>query len=412
MRSTAIIGYTGKGLFNTPAKIENVKDLHNTFGIKSNTIYVAEQLLFADYSPTTIRLEEETPLATTHIMDDAGGICMNVTADSPGVMGHFTILEITREDNHFSILVSNSGEMVEFWGNLTIADVEDIINLASKWITVKVLVPVIPKSQKVELRLDNKKRTELSFQAILNALKSMENIDVEFISIPDCDSPKIINQVLEYLEEERPDIMFVIDPPWECDLLQTYKWCKNLMPSEQGVIFWPWLNYEKKSIPPSGPVLAALLSWPFVWKPVRTKLAGVSDAAFSIHHDELIYLSKKEHFINLATKKNESLMLETRILTLAGSKLSDRRLLNHIKGKISRVGRELLNAHNPLSNNFRYNFIECTDYILKPIKDDQGLNNYVVQVNEFCKPQEFEVNLELAIKDSAEIVNIYFKFTK
>jgi hypothetical protein len=105
-------------------------------------------------------------------------------------------------------------------------------------------------------------------------------------------------------------------------------------------------------------------------------------------------------------------MLETRILTLAGSKLSDRRLLNHIKGKISRVGRELLSAHNPLSNNFRNNFIECVDYILKPIKDDQGLNNYVVQVNEFCKPQEFEVNLELAIKDSAEIVNICFKFTK
>jgi len=412
MRSAAIIGYTGKGLFNTPTKVEDVKELHTTFGKKSNVTLVAEQLLFADYQPTVIRLEDDTPLASGFIVDEGGGICLSITAESPGVSGHHTNIEITREGDRFGMLVSNSGEMVEFWGNLSISDVEENINLASKWITVRVVNAVVPKSQKLDLRIESKKRSELKFATVLSALKSMDNLDVEFISLPDCDSPEIINKVLQYLEEDRPEIMLVIDPPWEHDLLQTYKWCKSLMASEQGVIFWPWLNYERKSVPPSGPVIAALLSWPFVWKPIRTKLNGVSDAAFSIHHDELAYLSKQDHFINLATKKNESLVLENRILTLAGSKLAERRLLNHVKGQISRIGKSLIMAHDPISNNFRNNFIECCEYILKPIKEDQGVNNYLVQINEFSRPEELEVDLELLLRDSVEIVNMSFKFTR
>jgi hypothetical protein len=413
MRSAAIIGYTGKGLFNTPTKIDNVKDLHTTFGKKSNLTAVAEQLIYSDFSPLVVRIEEDTETASCYLVDEDDTICMVISADSPGFVGSLTVVEIAKEDNNtFSILVTNSGEMTEFWGNLTPANAGETVNLASKWITVSVMTKAIPAVGRTELQLNNKKPSEIKLKAILDAVKSVEDVDIEFISLPDCDSPEIINVVLQYLEEDRPDVMLVIDPPWECDLLQTYKWCKELIPSEQGVIFWPWLNHERKSIPPSGPVLVALLNWPFIWKPVRTKLAGVSSAAFNIHHDELAYLSKQEHFINIATKKNDSLVLETRVLTLAGSKLSDRRLFNYIKSKISKVGKELLRSYDPVSNKFRHNFIECTDYILKPIKDDQGLNNYVVQVNEFCKPQEFEIDLELSIKDSVEIVNICFKFAK
>lgn len=413
MRSVAIIGYTGKGLFNTPIKTDNVKDLHTTFGKKSNLTAVAEQLIYGDFSPLVVRVEEDTETASCYLVDEDDTICMVISADSPGLVGSLTVVEIAKENNDtFSILVTNSGEMTEFWGNLTPANAEEIVNLASKWITISVMTEAIPAVGRTELRLDNKKPSEVKLKAILDAVKSVDDADIEFMSLPDCDSPEIINVVLQYLEEDRPDVILVIDPPWECDLLQTYKWCKELIPSEQGVIFWPWLNYERKSIPPSGPILTALLNWPFIWKPVRTKLAGVSSAAFSIHHDELAYLSKQEHFINMATKKNNSLLLDSCILTLAGSKLSERRLINYIKNKISKAGKELLRSHNPVSNKFRYNFIERSEYILQPIKDDQGINNYVIQVNEFCKPEEFEVNVELAIRDSIEIVNICFKFTK
>lgn len=414
MRSAAIIGYTGKGLFNTPTKIDNVKDLHTNFGKKSNSITVAEQLLFGDYNPVVVRVEDDTLTAVAYLADDDGTICMTIHADSPGASGNSTIIEITREAGSFSLLVMNNGEMVEFWGNLKPNDAEDIINLASKWIVVSVKKPTLPTICKVELRTPYTRKiaSTIDATAILNAIKSTEGSDIEFIALPDCDSAGIINGVLQYLEEERPDVILAIDPPWEGDLLQTYKWCKELIPSDQGIVFWPWMNYERKSVPPSGPVLTAILSWPFVWKPVRTKLAGVSDSAFSIHHDELVYLSKQEHFINIATKKNDSLILESKILTLGGSKLADRRLIGHVKNKISKLGMELLSAHNPISNNFRNNFIECSEYILQPIKDDQGINNYVIRVNEFCKPEEFEVDIELTIKDSVEIVNICFKFTK
>lgn len=415
MKSVAVIGYTGKGLFNTPTKIESVKDLHTNFGKKSNLTTVGEQLLFGDYSPVIVRVKEDVPTASAYLLDEDDTICITIEADSPGASGNATIVEVTREGDTFSLLVMNNGEMVEFWGNLKPNEAEDIINLASKWIVVSVKTSAFPVACKVELHLSYKKRAFEGFsdpKPILDAVKATEDSGIEFISLPDCNSANVINKVLEYLEEERPDVMLAIDPPWEGDLLQTYKWCKSLIASEQGFVFWPWMNYEKKSVPPSGPVLTAIMGWPFVWKSVRTKLAGVSDSAFSIHHDELVYLSKQEHFINLATKKNDSLILDSKILTLSGSKLADRRLIGYVKGKISKLGKELLSAYNPISNNFRNNFIECSEYILHPIKDDQGINNYVIHVNEFCKPEEFEVDIELTIKDSVEIVNICFKFTK
>lgn len=411
MRSAAIIGYTGKGSFNTPTKLESVKDLHTQFGKKSNVVAVAEQLIYSEYNPYVVRIEDFSETAKAMVLDDFGQTCMTIVADSPGSVGCKTTIEVTRDNSSFTIIVSNGGEMVEFWGFLTPSTAEENINLASKWITVSMSSKYFPRSGKFDLKMETKKRQALDLRAIMNAVKATEGLDVEFLSIPDCDNEEFINEVLVYLETERPDVMLVVDPPWECDLLQTYKWCKELIPSDQGVIFWPWLNYERKSVPPSGPVLAAVLGWPFVWKPVRTKLAGVSDAAFSIHHDELAYLSKQEHFINLTTKKNDLLVVDARILTLAGSKFSERRLLNYIKNRISTLGKDLLRAYDPISGNFKHNFIESSEYILQPIKDDQGINNYLIQVNEFCKPGEFEVNVELAIRDSAEIVNICFKFT-
>lgn len=412
MKAAAIIGYTGKGLFNTPRKIDNVTDLHTNFGKKSNATSVAEQLLFADYKPVVVRLEEDAALATANLLDENGTVCMTITADSPGMTGASTTVEVTREGNRFSLLIFNNGEMVEFWGNLTSTDAEEVINFGSKWIVVKVQSDSLPKKSINELHIENRKYPRINLDVIIKALKSIEDWDIEFISIPDCDSPGTINGVLQYLEDNCPETMLVIDPPFEFDLIQTHKWCKSIITSEQGVLFWPWLKYERRSIPPSGPVIAAMLSWPFVWKPVRTKLNGVSEPTFSVHHDELAYLSRQEHFINLATKKLDSLVLESKILTLAGSKLSERRLLNHLKGQVSRIGKSLLSAHDPISNNFRNNFIECCEYILRPIKDDQGINSYLVQINEFSKPDELVVNLELSIRDSVEIVNMCFKFTK
>lgn len=412
MRSSAIIGFTGKGLYNKPTKIDNVKDLHTNFGKKSNLTSTAEHLLYADHNPIIVRVEDESATALAYLLDENDTICMIVSAESPGFSGELTTVEIVRNPDFFSLIVLNSGEMVEFWGNLKPNQAEEIINFASRWITISVLKDTWPKAGIKEFCTEQKKISNIKLETILNAIKSTEDLDIEFISIPDCDSSEVINDVLWYLETERSSTILVIDPPWEFDLLQTYKWCKKIVPSDHGVIFWPWLNYDRRSIPSSGPILAAILSWPFVWKPIRTRLAGISDTAFSIHYDELAYLSKHDHFINLINKKNDSLVLDTHIFTLAGNKLSERRLLNYIEAKIIKVGTELLSAYNPISNNFRNNFIESSEYILQQVKDDQGINNYVLRINELTNPENFEVNIEVAIKNGVEIVNICFKFTQ
>lgn len=403
----AVVGFAGKGLFNSPTKINNVKDLHTSFGKRSDLILVSEQLLYGDHSPIIVRLEDSVQTAGNYLLDDNGTICMMISADSPGFSGTQTTVEVTRNSDSFDLIITNNGEMVEFWGNLKPSHVEEIINLASKWINISTVKGTLPAKGMVNLVTEDSKRPIINLEMVLNAI---QHLDVDFILIPDCSSVEIINPILECLEVRKS--VLIIDPPWECDLLDTYKWCKSLIPSDYGVIFWPWLNYQKKSTPPSGPIATAILNWPFIWCPVRTKLAGVSDTPFSIHNDELVYISKQEHFINLIKNKNNSLVLDNNILTLAGSKLSERRLLNYIEKSINKLGSRLLSTYNPLSNNFRNNFIESSEYILKQVKEDQGINNFILRVNEWSKPEDFEVNLDIAIKDSTEVVNICFKFTK
>src|SRR5581483_8805304 len=138
MKSIGIIGFAGKGLANTPLKIDNVKDLHTNFGKQSNIVSVAEHLIYEDYKPILVRLEDYSNRASANLYDDNKSACVVVSADSPGFVGGLTTVEITRSSNTFNILVFNSGEMVEFWGDLTLSQAEEIVNFASKWINISV----------------------------------------------------------------------------------------------------------------------------------------------------------------------------------------------------------------------------------------------------------------------------------
>ena len=411
MRTTAIIGFTDKGFIGSPQNVEDVQDLHISFGKKSNVVTVAEQLLYSDHKPIIFRLPENNQLATGVFKDIYGDVCMSINADSPGAIGNLTTVEVTKNGEAFDLLVFNSGEMVEFWRNLKPDQAMEAINFSSKWICVKQIKDTLPESSVINLSTRQQyKKPIIKSENVILALRALEEYDLEFVIIPDCQSHKVINSVLEYLELESPNTILIIDPPWEDDLLQTYQWCKSLHPSNCGVIFWPWLNYEGKNVPPSGAVIAAVLNWPFPWRATQKKLAGISGTMLMAYQDELVFLSRQEHFINVLNR--DSLVLDNNIMTLAGVKLTQRRLLNYIKSNIGKKGTSLLSLYESTSDKFRHNFIEFVEYIMKQVKEDQGIINYNLQINELCRNEEFEIALEILLKDSSEIVNICFKFTK
>lgn len=410
MISVAIIGLADKGLFNAPAKIETVKDLHTIFGKKSNLVSTAEQIIYEDHKPIAVRLEDDSPTASAYVLDEDDTICMVVDADSPGRVGEATSVEITRGDDTFNLIVFNSGEMVEFWGNLKPEQIDETVNFASKWINISLHKQNLPLSGVVKLSIEGKPTQQVKLESVLRALESIKHLELDFILMPDCNSFDMINDVIGYLEEERPNTVLIIDPPKNYDLVDAYKWCKQIVPSDNVAAVWPWLNYERKKIPSSGSVLAAILKWPHPWRAARVKLAGTS--SFEIHHDEIAYISKQEHAINVLDKKNGYLFVDSNIMTLAGNKLSERILLNYIRSEISKLGTDLLTVYDPVSYSFRNNFLESCEYILDQIREGQGINNYDILVNELTQPKLFEVNIEIAIRDSAEIVNICFKFTK
>ena len=68
---------------------------------------------------------------------------------------------------------------------------------------------------------------------------------------------------------------------------------------------------------------------------------------------------------------------------------------------------------NAWKSNLIFNtFADAAEYLRNKWLGVRQCKKSVKHVNELSKPEKLEVDLELAIRDSVEIVNIYFKFTK
>lgn len=407
MRLAAIIGPTGKGPFNTPVKIENIKELHSNFGRNSDLVFTAEQLLFGGHIPIVVRIHETSNTAQAYLTDQEDQICMLVSADSPGYEGNATSVEIINNKNVFSIKVYNNGEQVELWGNLKTSNVKDIVNIFSQWIKIEPVSHNLPESGIVQL--SSEEESNISSDDFFNAVKSLDDFDFEFISVTDCEDTNEINKIIRYIAEGRQNSTLVINPPLGYDVLDTYKWCKSLIPSEYAVLFWPWVICDKRIMPPAGPIMNYLLNSPFPWKLTNEKLAGFTDLQFSICKDELAYLSKKDNFINLIKSKNGA-YVDKKIRTLSGDALAERSVISYVKSKVSKIGLELLKFYDPYDKIFKDEFIKSCDYILNQVKEDCGIINYEIKVYELSKPDGMVALI--GIMNCKEFLQIEFKFTR
>jgi hypothetical protein len=411
MGSVAILGFSGKGLLNSPIKVTSLKDLYDNFGRNSNLVYISEQLLYGSNSPIVMRTDEISSIQTakTYLTDKSDKVCMIVCADSPGYTGASTTIKVDSNDKTFSLEVYNCGERVEFWGNLNANSVRENVNLFSKWIQIQILSPNLPVSTTKDLNLVDTSFEKDASDLLLNGIKVLEDHDFEFLVTPDCSNPEIINSILDYIERERQDVILAITPPSSYDLFETYKWCKSLKVSDYGFVLWPWVVSEKKVIPPTGPVLNHLLNSSFPWKINSGKLSGIDEVQFKVYKEEMIYLSNKENFINLIRKK-DGLFFDKNLRTLAGNRLADRRMLSYVKREVTKLGKSLLKTYDAYGQNFRDKFIKPCEYILEQVKDGRGINNYGIQVYELSKLDGFLAIINLV--SSREFLNIEFKFIR
>lgn len=404
MKSIAIIGRAGKGQVNTPIRVESLTELNNNFGKSSNLIVAAKQLLYENISPYIVRIEAVEGLAKTKALDETKEVCMELYADSPGFIGNYTTVNFINKGSSFDLEVYNMGERVEFWGDVTFEKLE-LINLTSNWIRLNSVKATLPTSG--FLSLSTQEKVLIDQSAFLTALKSI-NCHVEFVLMPDCDDVDVINEALEYCSEN--NLILLIDPPADYNLFETYNWHKGLSNTEAGVLCWPWVICEFNAVPPSASVAAMLLDWPFPWQPVRSKLSGIDNLTTKLRHDEKAYLSSRKHSINVIGK--EGFLLNNKVITLAGSRLSERRLLNYLEAKIIEIGEKLLEAYEPLDTNFRNKFMESCEYILQQTKDVQGISAYYIQINDAVNPEELIVEVTIEKTEGGEIINIGFKFIR
>jgi hypothetical protein len=413
MKKTALIGPAGKGPINTPIYVHNIQELVDNFGSHSDLVSTAQHLIFSGHTPLIVRVAGPQSLQTPYvrIKDKNQKLCMVIGADSPGSEGILTSIDVSHnQDDTFNLEVYNSGQRVEFWGNLNLQSVEETINLASKWINLKIVNKSLPPPKLYQLKCEENlfnPRKEDEPHIYLNGLRTLEDFDIEFISMPGCSSIKAINFAIEHCEER--DRILVIDSPKGYKLLETYKYCKYLTPSDNAMIAWPWVLNNKSFAPPSGVILSNLLSWSFVWQPGKLKLTGITGTEFEAFSDELSYISKEKHIINII-KTNPDSVINNVLKTLDGNKVSKRRLLAGVKRDIKKATVDLLQNYKPTDPIFRGKFMSVTEYILNQIREDQGINNSLIQVNELTKEEEFSVSIGVQLIDTLEFINIEFKF--
>lgn len=406
MNKIALIGPTGKGPINTPIYVHNLQELTDNFGNHSNLVSVAQHLIFSGHAPLIVRVANKFLQTASVKIESDQKSCMVISADSPGLEGTLTSIDVSiNQDETFNLEVYNSGQRVEFWGNLDLATVEETINFASKWIDLKVLGNTLPPPKLYQLKCNHISSPD-EIQSYQNAFKILDDFDFEFLALPGCSSLKIINEAIEHCEEK--DQILIIDSPKEYKLLETYKWCKYLTPSDSAMVVWPWIRNKKTYAPASGVILSNLLSWPFMWQSGKMKLTGITGTEFEVFNDELAYISKEKHTFNLI-KSPDSLVNNT-LKTLSGKKVSRRRLLASVKRDIKKMTIDLMQSYKATDAVFREKFMDAAEYILNQIKEDQGINNFFVQIDELTKAEEFSLSIGVQLIDTLEFVNIEFKF--
>lgn len=223
----------------------------------------------------------------------SGAYSFTIYADSPGIEGNETVVQITNNPNDgtFAFKVFNNGAQVEAWGNLTKNQtssfyVATYINSQSSFIRVTDNtalsappantgaagiqlsggtdgIPVDPDAQ------DDLIRGNATAGTGLYAFSEPEQVVIDLLAIPGRSSASVVQTLIDVCEM-RQDCLAIIDPPFGLSVNEIIQWQNGVHPlnnvqlnTDFAALYYPWVeqtdvfNNIPVWVPPSGSVMAA-----------------------------------------------------------------------------------------------------------------------------------------------------------
>ncbi len=331
-------------------------------------------------------------------------ISFTITADSPGVSGNNTRVDIVNEpdSNTFTLKIYHDGVQVESWGQLTKDKtnrfyVESFINLVSDWIKV----------------IDNKNNNmppkngsyNIGDERIVGSVKGTNgvnneklitngiytfidnNIDIDIITAPGFSSQEVI-KTLNDVCKERKDCIFLVDPPMELDAVSAAEWAEDYK-MDLGASFWPWVKirdtYNRNNVwvPPSIAAITAItrsdsLSSP--WMPPVGATRGITPGVLDVFYTEDRKIIEKSNINPICHYLGPDSFALCGQKTLGGNGINVIRLMFYIEKRI----RKFINSRTLEFGNkeFRERFVAVSEHVLSLVKNGRGIHSYTIQVDE------------------------------
>ena len=223
----------------------------------------------------------------------SGAYSFTIYADSPGIEGNETVVQITNNvnDGTFAFKVFNNGGQVEAWGNLTKNQtssfyVATYINSQSSFIRVTDNtalsappantgaagiqlsggtdgIPVDPDAQ------DDLIKGNATAGTGLYAFSEPEQVVIDLLATPGRSSTSVVQTLIDVCEL-RQDCLAIIDPPFGLSVNEIIQWQNGVHPlnntqlnTDFAALYYPWVeqtdvfNNIPVWVPPSGSVMAA-----------------------------------------------------------------------------------------------------------------------------------------------------------
>jgi phage tail sheath protein FI len=309
------------------------------FSEGGTSCYVVRTCHYEDITKTTTKT---SVFSAGTLLDSDNNPSIGVMASSDGKWGDKISVEVkaaTDEPEGFMLVVKYDGEIVEFFDNLTIANVEDIVNYKEfahinvekdDWKdgdppTEKTGSGNIPKlDESITLAGGDdgiaKKDGTMSLQpadflgdpSARNGIHGFDEVDnINIVAIPDMAGDRdVILGGLNYCQN-RADCFYIADPAKELTPTEVADFKKgtgdyqgNAFNSSYGALYYPWIYFndpltgKKKLLPPSG-VVAGTYAYTDSVRGVHKAAAGISEGKLdSVTGIERIIIKSEHDLLN------------------------------------------------------------------------------------------------------------------
>lgn len=359
----------------------------------------------------------------------SGAYSFTIYADSPGIEGNETVVQITNNPNDgtFAFKVFNNGAQVEAWGNLTKNQtssfyVATYINSQSSFIRVTDNtalsappantgaagiqlsggtdgIPVDPDAQ------DDIIKGNATAGTGLYAFSEPEQVVIDLLATPGRSSSSVVQTLIDVCEM-RQDCLAIIDPPFGLTVNEIIQWQNGVHPlnnvqlnTDFAALYYPWVeqtdvfNNIPVWVPPSGSVMAAYcqsdtFGGPWL-APAGLKRGVVPNinnvfTRPSLEEKDLMY--GNSNAINpIITYPDIAGFVIWGQKTLqrtptALDRVNVRRMLFYVEKSIKNIGRTYL--FEPNTAGTRASFTNACGAILGVLQQNDGITNFAIKCDE------------------------------